>query len=95
MEIEITEDLTTGISWIDDQHKNLFTKANNYITAVNQNRGHKEIQTAIHLLEEYANTHFSTEEKYMKLYEEQQNEKKYSEASYDKLYSKMTVKIIY
>ena len=68
MEIEITEDLTTGISWIDDQHKSLFAKANNYISAVNQNRGHKEIETAIHLLEEYANTHFATEEKYMLQY---------------------------
>ena len=65
MEIEWTKEMATNVSLIDIQHKNIIAKINNFILAVNQGRGKKEIDSAMSILEEHADAHFETEEKYM------------------------------
>ena len=63
-----SDDLATGIPWIDTQHKNIITRANDFLDAVSQGRGKKEIDKAVKLLETFAYTHFETENKYMLQY---------------------------
>ncbi len=65
MAIEWTEDLATGITEIDDQHKELFSRVNLLFNACNQGKGRLEIGRTITFLEDYVVTHFSTEEKNM------------------------------
>lgn len=66
MAILWTEDLATGVSRIDDQHKELFRRINILFDACNQGRGKGEIEGVVKFLEDYLETHFSEEEKYMK-----------------------------
>ena len=56
--------MATGIPWIDTQHKNIIIRANEFLDAVSQSKGKKEIEKAIKILDEFANTHFETENKY-------------------------------
>ncbi len=63
-----SDDLATGIPLIDTQHKNIITRINEFLDAVSQGRGKKEIEKAIKILDEFANTHFETENKYMLQY---------------------------
>lgn len=65
MAIEWTEDLATGVSEIDNQHKELFKRINNMLEACNQGRGKEEVGRVIKFLEDYVVTHFTTEESYM------------------------------
>ncbi|MCK4966430.1 hemerythrin family protein [bacterium] len=60
--------MATGIPWIDTQHKNIIIRANEFLDAVSQSKGKKEIEKAIKILDEFANTHFETENKYMLQY---------------------------
>ncbi len=60
-----TEDLSVGVDEIDNQHKVLFSRINNLVTAIKQHRCKDEIDNTIRFLEEYAATHFAYEEKYM------------------------------
>ena len=68
MENGWSEDLATNIPWIDTQHKNIIARINDFLSAVSQGRGQKEIAAAVKVLEEFVNTHFETEEKYMLQY---------------------------
>ncbi len=61
-----TEDLSVGVDEIDRQHKELFHRINNLVTAIKQHRCKDEIDGTLKFLEEYAVTHFAYEEKYMK-----------------------------
>lgn len=65
MPVTWTEDLATGVPEIDGQHKELFNRINNLLEACNQGKGRAEIGSTVAYLQEYANTHFSTEEQWM------------------------------
>lgn len=81
--MEWTEKLATGISTIDSQHKELFKRINNLVTAIKQHRCKDEIDGTIKFLEDYARIHFSEEEKHMRetnyagLDEQREDHKKY------------------
>jgi hemerythrin len=81
--MEWTEKLATGISTIDSQHKELFKRINNLVTAIKQQRCKAEIDGTIKFLDDYARVHFSEEEKHMRdsgyggLEEQRKDHKKY------------------
>lgn len=68
MAILWTEDLATGVNRIDEQHRELFRRINILFDACNQGKGKGEIDGVVKFLEDYVETHFSEEEKYMKQY---------------------------
>ncbi len=61
-----TEDLSTGIEKIDEQHKELFEKINDLVAAVRQSVCKYKISDVIKFLEDYVVFHFSEEESYMR-----------------------------
>ncbi len=65
MTIEWTEDLSTSVVEIDNQHKEIFRKKNELHSACMMGKGKPEIRNAIQFLEAYVKTHFDTEEKCM------------------------------
>lgn len=65
MPIEWTEDLATGVSQIDDQHKELFRRINGLLDACNHGKGKNEVDRVIKFLDDYVVTHFGKEEQYM------------------------------
>lgn len=81
--MEWTEDLAVGVNIIDSQHKELFKRINNLVSAIKQHRCREEIDGTIKFLEDYARVHFSEEEKRMKdsgyegLGEHREHHKKY------------------
>ena len=66
MAVKWTEDLSVGVGVIDDQHKELFATANALLEGVGRGEGHGEVTKTVAFLEEYVETHFQTEESYMK-----------------------------
>jgi hemerythrin len=64
--MEWSDTLSVGIATIDSQHKELFKRINNLVTAIKQHRCMDEIDGLISFLEDYARVHFSDEEKHMK-----------------------------
>jgi hemerythrin-like metal-binding protein len=65
MAIQWTEDLTTGSSEIDEQHKEIFRRINVLLEACNQGKGKDEVCRVIGFLDDYVVTHFGEEEEYM------------------------------
>lgn len=65
MAILWTEDLATGIHLIDAQHQELFQRINSLLEACNRGKGRDEVRGVIRFLEEYVNTHFAEEERFM------------------------------
>jgi len=63
--VKWTEDLSTGIEKIDEQHKELFEKINDLVAAVRQSVCKYKISDVIRFLEDYVFFHFGEEEKYM------------------------------
>lgn len=66
MTIQWTDELATGVSVIDDQHKQLFARINTLLEACSRGRGKEELGRVIQFLEDYVITHFSEEEMRMK-----------------------------
>ncbi len=64
--MEWTEKLAVGIKTVDSQHRELFKRINNLVTAIKQHRCKEEIDGTIKFLEDYARVHFSEEEKHMR-----------------------------
>jgi len=62
MAIELTDDLLTGIEEIDEQHRQIFEKANTLLAAANQERGEELVAQIVNFLEAYVISHFHTEE---------------------------------
>ncbi|MFZ2197483.1 MAG: bacteriohemerythrin [Thermodesulfovibrionales bacterium] len=60
-----TEDLSTGIEKIDEQHRELFEKINDLVAAVRQSVCKYKISDVIRFLEDYVVFHFGEEENYM------------------------------
>ena len=63
--MEWNDRLATGISTIDNQHKELFIRINNLVTAIKEGRCKSEIDGVLKFLDDYARIHFSEEEKHM------------------------------
>ena len=68
MTIEWTNDLSTGIDWQDDQHKELFKRIGDLLNAMIEERGDEEVGETIEFLEEYVVVHFGEEERAMEKY---------------------------
>jgi len=64
--VKWTEDLSTGIEKIDEQHKELFEKINDLVAAVRQSVCKYKISDVIKFLEDYVVFHFGEEESYMR-----------------------------
>ncbi|MBI5644146.1 MAG: hemerythrin family protein [Deltaproteobacteria bacterium] len=65
MAIQWTEDLSVGNTEIDNQHKELFARVNQFLDAMNQRRGKEEVGNVLKFLESYVVEHFGMEERYM------------------------------
>ncbi len=63
--IEWTNNLSVGVQLIDEQHKALIQRLNDVSTAIEVDQGEREIIKTLGFLAEYADFHFSTEEKHM------------------------------
>lgn len=68
MSIIWTEDLSTGVETIDDQHKELFKRIDNLLDSCRLGKGKVEVKKMIQFLDDYVTIHFSEEEKYMQKY---------------------------
>lgn len=62
MSIEWDQSLATGNSDIDSQHKELFRRFDNLLTACNQRKGKEEVQSVLMFLGDYVRSHFAMEE---------------------------------
>ena len=60
-----TQNLSVGISMIDDQHKMWFEKAEALFEAGKNNRAKEYVGELLDFLDDYTKKHFSDEEKYM------------------------------
>jgi hemerythrin len=60
------ETLSVGVGLIDEQHKMLIRRLNDMAGAIEESKGPSEIARTLDFLIEYADFHFSTEEKHMK-----------------------------
>ncbi len=63
--VEWTDDLSVGVTEIDNQHKELFRRRNDLIAAIASGRGRDELLRLTAFLETYIVTHFGLEEHYM------------------------------
>ncbi|MFC1726320.1 bacteriohemerythrin [candidate division KSB1 bacterium] len=63
--IKWTDDLATGIVWVDNQHKQLIQHVIKFIKAMQEKKASGEITSTLNFMEEYIAYHFDTEEKYM------------------------------
>lgn len=63
--MEWTKDLAVGIPKIDEQHRELFKRINDLLIAIREHRCRDEIDGTIRFLDDYAQFHFSEEEKRM------------------------------
>ena len=63
---EWTKSLSVGVKLIDEQHKTLIQQLNSITAAIEVRQGEREIIKALGFLADYADLHFSTEEKYMR-----------------------------
>ena len=62
MAIEWRESLATGDAEIDEQHKELFKRFNNLLTACNLGKGKEEVAGLLLFLNDYIRSHFTAEE---------------------------------
>lgn len=66
MAIQWTEDLSTGSTEIDSQHRTLFGRINAMLDACSQGKGKHEVKGVLAFLEDYVVEHFGNEERYMR-----------------------------
>ncbi|MEW5746013.1 MAG: hemerythrin family protein [Nitrospirota bacterium] len=65
---KFTQELVIGVEAIDNQHREIFMLFNNLQEAVEQKKASANIEEIFRFLDNYVNTHFSTEEEYMQKY---------------------------
>lgn len=65
MAIQWTENLTVGVDTIDSQHKGIFSRVNNLLSAMAQGKGRDEVSKVIAFLADYVVKHFRSEEELM------------------------------
>lgn len=63
MRAEFTDNLITGNKTIDEQHKELISKINELLKAVETNQGQSAAMRTLNFLTDYVIYHFSAEEK--------------------------------
>lgn len=63
MRYEVTQDLITGNSLIDSEHRQLFAAVNDLMDACSQGRGRDQIQQTVRFLNDYVMKHFTDEER--------------------------------
>jgi len=61
--IEFTDDLMIGVEKIDNQHKELIKRMDNFFVALKFGKGKEDIINLMNFMEYYVNNHFSEEEK--------------------------------
>ena len=66
MWLEWSNDLSVGVASIDNQHKKLIKRVDQFLEAMKGGNGRQEILNTLNFLEEYVVVHFNDEEKYMK-----------------------------
>lgn len=62
MDLNWDNSLSTGITSIDNQHKELFKFLDKFLTAMKEGKGKDEINNTLNFLEEYVIKHFNDEE---------------------------------
>lgn len=62
MKYEVTQDLLTGNSLIDSEHRQLFNAVNQLMDACSQGKGRDQIQQTAAFLNQYVRKHFQDEE---------------------------------
>ena len=65
MAFKWTEDLSVGVTEIDNQHKELFKQIDNLLSAMSTGKGKDEVGKIINFLGNYVIEHFGMEEKKM------------------------------
>ena len=68
MAIEWRNDLETGDNGIDGQHKEMFRRINELITACKQGREKTEVASMLFFLRQYVQSHFSAEASYQAMH---------------------------
>ena len=63
MKYEVTQDLITGNSLIDSEHRQLFDAVNALMDACSQGKGRDQIQKTVDFLSSYVVKHFQDEER--------------------------------
>lgn len=63
MGIQWRDDLATGIELIDDQHKELFNRLNQFLDACDSGKAKEELLGLLQFLNDYIAEHFVAEEK--------------------------------
>ncbi len=63
--VEWSERLSVGIDLIDEQHKVLIKRLDDFAEAVHNHHGPREITRTLGFLMDYTDVHFSTEERHM------------------------------
>ncbi|MBI5696750.1 MAG: hemerythrin family protein [Nitrospirae bacterium] len=66
MAVEWTEDLSTDVALIDEQHKEIFRRVNNMLEACKTGKGKDAVSGMLLFMEEYVVSHFKAEEKAQK-----------------------------
>jgi hemerythrin len=64
-----TDDLSVGVEEIDKQHKELIRRINQLANAVLKKEAKTRIRGILNYMDEYADKHFATEERYMVQYD--------------------------
>jgi len=62
-QIEWDDNLATGVSEIDDQHREIFKRFNDLLKACERGRSREEIVSVLHFMNTYITHHFQDEEK--------------------------------
>ena len=63
MQYELTQDLITGNTLIDTEHKQLFAAMNDLLDACTKGKGRDQVMKTVDFLNRYVERHFSDEEK--------------------------------
>ena len=63
MRYELTDDLLTGNTLIDSEHRQLFAAINDLMDACSKGQGRDKIMSTAKFLSDYVNKHFSDEER--------------------------------
>ena len=65
MSIKWYQTLETGLSWQDQQHRDLFIKLDTLLDAMREGNGREELGSLFDFMDDYVATHFGAEEQAM------------------------------
>jgi len=63
MSMQWTSELSTGVTEIDNQHKEIFSRFDQLSAACSEGRGKEEVMRLLQFLEDYVKEHFTAEER--------------------------------